>query len=189
MQIPSAGRIVLALCAGFTGPRPAMVTGVNTPNMEAGDHSIDIAPYPRPHDQPLSPGGAVAKVPLFESQEQAQAAIDRPGGPLWAAFWMPYQVGQAAKTEEVTSDLKSALEANNNMLAKLDDRVQAGAEAQRDVNTRHQKAIENLSNNKEAGPMGGRLAQAIALLASACSGEQQQQIKNILDGVEATPAE
>lgn len=173
---PTVGRILLCMSAALIGERPAIITGVNP------DGTIDIAPQLRPQDIRQSGDNAVGNVAIHENAEAAKAAVDASGGPLWAAFWMPYQVGQAAKTEEAEEALRVAI-------VQLQDRLDAGAEAQRDVNTRHQKAIDNLATTKEAGPMGGRLASAILALASACSGDQQQAIKNILEGVEATPAE
>lgn len=107
---------------------------------------------------------------------------------------------EVAQLKNELADLKaktaSATEANNGTLTEaslklksLEDRLDANADCQRDVNAQLQAKINGLATTKEAGPMGGRLASAILALASACSGDQQQAIKNILEGVEATPAE
>lgn len=169
MNTPTIGRIILLSGAAWTGARAAIITAVNDPPDDFT--TIDVQPFLNTADTEMAGQTRIGSVRIYESEGAAAAAINETGGPVWAAHWMPYQQGQAAKTEDVTGKLQALLDDTRTGLANAEAKIAEMASTK--------------AHTSEAGPMGGRLAQALLALAQGASGEQQQLVKNILDGVQA----
>lgn len=89
---PTVGRVVWFFDNGSdTNPKAAMITHV--PN---DDRKVDLIVFRRGHV-----GDAVLNVTLVQAKDETV-----PGGPR--CEWMPYQKGQAAKTEMLEAAVKAA---------------------------------------------------------------------------------
>ena len=93
---PTVGRIVYVFSTRWSGPRAGIITGVN----ENG--TIDVNCWVR------------AGEPTPMRSELAALTINPPntGAPVGADFWcewMPYQMGQAAKTDDLSGRTQQAL--------------------------------------------------------------------------------
>lgn len=96
---PSVGRIVLFSSPGcYTGERPAIITGVND------DGTIEVKVFHRANEPEMARAHTTALhlvSPDTPIPEEALAAG------AWCS-WMPYQKGQAAKTEALEKTVQDA---------------------------------------------------------------------------------
>lgn len=93
---PTIGRIVIVDCVGWRFAKPGVVTAI-----------IDNSAHPEVEVQIFGQSSefeAVQRMRLFN----ANVFLGQAQSPALYAQWMPYQAGQAAKTEELTKELIAA---------------------------------------------------------------------------------
>lgn len=105
---PTVGRIILVACNLWPGEaRPAIVTKV------WGDTCVNATVLQDANDRELLPNrGNLTSITLYESQEAAEkSVVPDPGkGALsYTGYWMPYQIGQAAKTEAAEGKIEECI--------------------------------------------------------------------------------
>lgn len=117
----TVGRILLVHAAHLQCPSPGIVVGVN----DNGSVMVNVFVNGRGDPAALAnvrasaSGNTMGPIAVYDALDEGQRRflIDHLNIALWAE-WMPYQVGQAKKTDEVTDTLRV-------MLADIDRRLSA----------------------------------------------------------------
>lgn len=115
MITPTVGRIVHVFRRGHQEPIAAIIDAIDDFQPSSQPPTVWVTPFP-PRGGGLS---CPAHMELYDPGEGVKSIGD------WWAEWMPYQAGQAAKTDDVASVLTGRIERLGNEMESADTELEA----------------------------------------------------------------